>query len=355
MANKHKVLIIDDSPLVRKLLTEIINSSDNLEVVGTAADPIIARDKIKELNPDVLTLDIEMPRMDGITFLRNLMRLRPMPVVMISTLTEKGAALTLEALELGAIDYLPKPKVDQANNINELAEDIIEKVSTAASAQVRQLDPDYVVKTKPIQMPSIGIPKVGHIIAIGASTGGTEAIKEVLVQIPPESPPIVLAQHIPESFSSSFAARLNDCCAITVYEATHNQIVEQGCAYLAPGDQHLTLQKAGNGYVCKLNKNEKVSRHRPSVTVLFESVANQCKGNATGAILTGMGGDGAAGLLLMKQAGCTTLGQDKKTCVVYGMPKVAEELGAVDEQVPLNRIAARLLHHATSHAKKSDN
>ncbi|MBV1959330.1 MAG: chemotaxis response regulator protein-glutamate methylesterase [Pseudomonadales bacterium] len=342
-----KVFIVDDSALIRALLTEILSKEDDIEVVGTAPDPLVARNKIKDTNPDVLTLDIEMPHMDGISFLKNLMRLRPMPVVMISTLTEKGAPATLEALALGAVDFVGKPKTDLNNNLHSFSEEITEKVRAAAQANVRALESTPVTRRA---APALSAPagkklyvKPGQLVAIGASTGGTEAIKTVLIELPENSPPFVLAQHIPANFSKSYAQRLDDNCAIAVFEAEHQQPIKPGCAYLAPGDFHLRVQKSHNEYICMLDQKEKESRHRPSVDALFNSVAGATKGHATGVLLTGMGADGAQGLLAMKKAGCMTLVQDEASSVVWGMPGSAVKINAHDEIVSLHKIAAKIM------------
>ncbi len=341
-----KVFIVDDSALIRALLTEILNKPEDIEVVGTAPDPLAARDKIKETNPDVLTLDIEMPHMDGISFLKNLMRLRPMPVVMISTLTEKGAPATLEALALGAVDFVGKPKTDLNNSMHSFGEEIVEKVRAASVANVRVLENTPRPSTAPVNKAVTGrnlYVKSGYLVAIGASTGGTEAIKTVLIDLPENSPPIVLAQHIPANFSASYAQRLDDNCAIKVYEAEHQQPILPGCAYLAPGDFHLRISKSHDGYTCLLDQKEKESRHRPSVDALFNSIAELGKGHAMAALLTGMGSDGAQGLLAMKKANCVTLVQDEASSVVWGMPGSAVKINAHSEIVSLHKMASKII------------
>lgn len=353
---KITVLVIDDSALVRQVLSEILNKDKDIEVIGTASDPLMAREKIKKLNPDVLTLDVEMPKMDGITFLSNLMRLRPMPVVMVSTLTEKGADITMEALELGAVDFVTKPKLDLANTIDAYSDELINKIKVAVNANVQARDK----RSSPARLDNVA-PKhdasaiidrstrlsnfktTDTIIAIGASTGGTEAIREVLEVMPPDTPGIVITQHIPEGFSTSFARRMDNLCAMKVYEAQDGQQVLPGHVYIAPGSQHLLLERSGARYICRLNDGPPVNRHKPSVDVLFRSVANCAGQNAIGAILTGMGDDGARGLKEMKEAGSPTLAQDEKTSVVWGMPGEAVKLGGVDRVLPLSKIAQELL------------
>ena len=346
------VLVVDDSALVRSLLSEMLASAPDIEVVGVAADAHAARDKIKRLNPDVLTLDVEMPRMDGITFLRNLMRLRPMPVVMVSSLTERGADVTLDALALGAVDYLPKPKIDLAATLQDYRDELVEKIRTAARASVRALDPQRIAPAPgPLHSADAVLPKAvaakplrttDRIIAIGASTGGTEAIKEVLTRLPPDCPGIVIAQHIPKAFSGPFARRMNDCCAVSVCEAQDGQQVLAGHAYIAPGDRHLLLVRDGARYVCRLDDGLPVNRHKPSVDVLFRSVAQSAGRNAIGALLTGMGKDGARGLREMLDSGSRTIAQDEATSVVWGMPGEAVALGAAQHVVPLDAVAARI-------------
>lgn len=340
---KTKVLIVDDSELIRQVLTEIISSSPDLEVVGTAEHPFEAREKIKQLNPDVLTLDVEMPKMDGISFLRNLMRLRPMPVVMISTLTAKGAPATLDALEIGAVDYISKPQGGGWNDLRAYAGLIQEKVRAAAKANVA--NKDLIVK-KEAEVSSIQPDaryRSSSVICIGSSTGGTEALKEVLLKMPTNCPPIVMAQHIPETFSATFAKRLNDTCDITVYEAKSGMPLEPGHAYLAPGDLHLTIRPKGTGFATALFDGEKVCGHRPSVDVLFQSVAKHIGKNAVGAILTGMGVDGAQGLKDIQDIGGTTIAQDEATSVVWGMPGAAVKMNAAQKVLPINRIRDALL------------
>lgn len=349
-----KTLIIDDSALIRKVLSELLSADPAIEVIGTACDPYAAREKIRSLNPDVLTLDIEMPRMDGITFLENLMRLRPMPVIMVSTLTQKGADITLRALELGAIDFISKPKLDVANGLKEYATEMIEKIKVAAAATVRPLQRQTV---KPVEISKklsadavLAKKSAVHrlqttekIIAIGASTGGTEAIKEVLMALPVTSPGVVIAQHIPEAFSGPFAQRMDGVSALKVVEVSKTQQILPGHAYIAPGNRHLIVVRNGARYLCQLDDGPSVNRHKPSVDVLFRSVANNVGGNAVGVILTGMGDDGAAGLQEIKEAGGGTLAQDEKTSVVWGMPGAAVKLGAANQVVPLPAVASSIM------------
>ncbi|WP_448100773.1 protein-glutamate methylesterase/protein-glutamine glutaminase [Luteibacter jiangsuensis] len=348
---KVRVLIVDDSALVRKVLTAMLESDPGIEVVGTAADPLIARDKIKQLNPDVLTLDVEMPRMDGLTFLDNLMRLRPMPVVMVSTLTEKGADVTLRALELGAVDFFTKPSADLANTFMEHAPEICAKVRLAAGAKPRERATVTRLDVAPRLSADAVLPRAQtagtrggtRIIAIGASTGGTEAIRVVLEAMPPTAPPIVITQHIPAAFSGPFAARMDSCSAMRVCEARDGQPIQPGHAYIAPGSQHLLVMWDGARHVCRLHDGPPVNRHKPSVDVLFRSMAASVGAATIGCLLTGMGDDGARGLGELKEAGAPTLVQDEASSVVWGMPGSAWKAGAAGEMLPLDAIAARLL------------
>ena len=342
---KTRVLIIDDSALVRSLLTEIINRESDLEAIGAAPDPLVAREMIRALNPDVLTLDIEMPKMDGLDFLERLMRLRPTPVVMVSTLTERGAEATLRALELGAVDFVAKPRLGIAAGLTALGQDICDKIRVAARARMRRhvaTAPGTPVQNKP-KLSSFSRLSTEKLVVIGASTGGTEAIREVLQQLPPDSPAVLITQHMPAGFTRSFAARLNGLCRITVSEAVDGERVIPGHAYIAPGDRHMRLAKSGANYLIALDDGPQVNRHRPSVEVLFKSVAVLAGPNALGVMLTGMGGDGARAMLEMKQAGSFNIAQDEATCVVYGMPREAIACGAVDAILPLHEIAAHLL------------
>jgi len=345
---KIRVLIIDDSLLVRKILTEILNSSPDIEVVGSAEDPIVARDLIKQLNPDVLTLDIEMPHMDGITFLRNLMRLRPTPVVMISTLTEKGAEVTLEALTIGAVDFIPKPKVDVANTLNIYADEIITKVKMAARANVKNIAarvaPRIIEPTTTASITSRRqLSATNKIIALGSSTGGTEAIKTVVKDLPGDTPAILITQHLPAAFSLSFVKHIDLVTDMKASIPTHGQVVEPGHIYLAPGDRHMFVIKDVNRYIIQLSDAEPVNRHKPAVDVLFNSVAKCAGANAVAVLLTGMGADGAAGMNEMHNAGAKTIIQDEQSSVVWGMPGAAFKLGCADHVVPLDKVADKIL------------
>ena len=345
-----RVLIVDDSAVVRQILTEILSRDPSIEVVGSAADPLLARDKIKRLNPDVMTLDVEMPRMDGLAFLENVMRLRPMPVVMISSLTERGADTTLQALALGAVDFVSKPKLDVASGLQAYADEIIAKVKTAAKARVRPLArtsaPRTGLDTTLPAPPALRFRTTDRLIAIGASAGGTEALRVVLEQMPADAPAIVLTQHIPAGFSRAFAERLDRHSAMAVREASDGEGILPGHAYLPPGDRHLRVIRDGARWRCRIDDGAPVNRHRPAVDVLFRSVAQNAGANAVAAILTGMGDDGARGLLELRQAGAATLVQDEATSVVWGMPGAAYRLGAAQEVLPLARIAGRLLELA---------
>ncbi|MCP5150001.1 MAG: chemotaxis response regulator protein-glutamate methylesterase [Ectothiorhodospiraceae bacterium] len=353
MNNKIRVLVVDDSALVRKLLTRILDEDPGIEVVGNAPDPYVARDKIKALSPDVLTLDVEMPRMDGITFLRNLMRLRPMPVVMISSLTEQGADVTLEALEVGAVDFITKPALDVAHGLDEYARDIVAKVKMAArvppgalARKARRLAAVTTEPGSPPPPPSRRLRTTDRVLAIGASTGGTEAIRAVLERLGPDCPGTVIAQHIPLAFSASFAARLDRMCPLSVKQADDGDPIIPGHAYVAPGDSHLMVVRDGARYRCKLSQEAPVNRHRPSVDVLFDSVARNVGPNAIGVILTGMGADGARGLKSMRDNGAPTVAQDASTSVVWGMPGEAVKMDAASHVLPLADIPTRLLELA---------
>ncbi len=353
MSRKIRVVVVDDSALVRSLLSEIINRQRDMECIGTANDPLVAREMIREMNPDVITLDVEMPRMDGIDFLGRLMRLRPMPVVMISTLTERGAEVTMKALELGAIDFVAKPRVGLASGLNDLATQIVDKIRVAAVAQVRRAAPRdasaaHSASGAGAAGPAVPTSLLGRLsteklICIGASTGGTEAIKEVLVHMPADSPGIVITQHMPPGFTTSFAARLNGLCQITVKEASNGERILPGHAYIAPGGTQFHVARSGANYVAVVDDAPPVNRHKPSVEVLFKSAAAVVGRNAFGIMLTGMGNDGAAAMREMKDAGSYNYVQDEATCIVFGMPREAIAHGAADEVLPLGQIAPALV------------
>ncbi|WP_322103786.1 chemotaxis response regulator protein-glutamate methylesterase [Paraburkholderia sp. J41] len=365
---KIKVLCVDDSALIRSLMTEIINSQPDMTVVATAPDPLVARELIKQHNPDVLTLDVEMPRMDGLDFLEKLMRLRPMPVVMVSSLTERGNEITLRALELGAVDFVTKPKVGIRDGMLEYSEKLADKVRAAARARVRahhaapaahagagagthaQTGHAHGAATASAPAPMVNNPLLSteKLIIVGASTGGTEAIREVLQPLPPDAPAVLIAQHMPPGFTKSFAQRLNGLCRITVKEAEHGERVLPGHAYIAPGHAHLLLARSGANYIAHLSDDPPVNRHRPSVDVLFRSAATHAGKNAIGVILTGMGRDGAAGLLEMRRAGAYTLAQDEASCIVFGMPREAIALGAADEVAALGDMSRRVMTRLAS-------
>ena len=358
MSKKIRVIVVDDSALVRSLLAEIINRQSDMECIGTANDPLIAREMIRELNPDVITLDVEMPRVDGIDFLGRLMRLRPMPVVMISTLTERGAEVTMKALELGAVDFVSKPRVGLANGLNELATQIVDKIRVAAVAQVRRAPrvpapvrtaagaANAAASSAAPASPSmslLGRLSTEKLIFIGASTGGTEAIKEILVNLPADCPAIVITQHMPPGFTTSFAARLNSLSQITVKEASHGERILPGHAYIAPGGKQFHISRSGANYVAVVDDGPAVNRHKPSVEVLFKSGAALVGRNAYGIMLTGMGNDGAAAMREMKDAGSYNYVQDEASCIVFGMPREAIAHGAADEVLPLTQIAPALI------------
>ncbi|CAK0769888.1 protein-glutamate methylesterase/protein glutamine deamidase [Gammaproteobacteria bacterium] len=344
-----KVLVVDDSALIRCVLTEIINREHDMMVVGTAADPYQAREKIKALEPDVLTLDVEMPRMDGLDFLERLMRLRPMPVVMVSSLTERNSEVTFRALELGAVDVVSKPRLDIRRGMEDYAQEITDKIRAAAVARFRpRVSLDTPAATHARSESSRPMWQTSErVIVIGASTGGTEAIKEILLRMPPDAPAILITQHMPPGFTRPFAERLNRLCPIQVQEAIHGERALPGHAYIAPGDAHLMVRRSGADYVLSLSQDPPINRHRPSVDALFHTAAVAVGRNAIGVILTGMGKDGAAGMLELKKNGAYTLGQDETTCIVYGMPREAFLLGGVDEQVPLLDIASKVLNYLT--------
>ncbi len=338
---KIKVLIVDDSAIVRKILAEELAKYPDIEVVGVAPDPYVARDKIVTLKPDVLTLDIEMPRMDGLTFLRKLMRYYPLPTIIVSSLTPKGGKLTLEALDIGAVDVIAKPGA--AYTVGDMSVHLVEKIRAASRVRLsKHENPDTAVRgeSEPIK----ALAQTSHkVIAIGASTGGTEALKQVLMKMPPNSPGIIIVQHMPANFTTAFAERLNGLCQITVKEAADNDSVTTGTALLAPGNYHMILRRSGARYYVEIKTGPMVHHQRPAVDVLFKSTAKYAGPNSIGVILTGMGSDGAEGLLEMKKMGAATIAQDEKTCVVFGMPKEAIKLNAVDHVLPIDQIAAQIV------------
>ena len=350
MPKKTSVLIVDDSAVMRAVLAEMINTAADLEVVGVAPDASVAREMIKALNPDVLTLDVHMPKMDGLEFLDRLMRLRPMPVVMVSSFTEAGSETTLRALELGAVDFIGKPRAENARRMEEYAEELCDKIRAAKGARLRRQ-----VTNRPTVMPSSTTSSIqpasqavrgnasGKIIFVGASTGGTEALKDFLMGFPADCPPTLIVQHMPETFTLSFARRLDSLCAPRVIESQGNEKIEPGTVYIAPGHSHMQIRRSAVGYSTELLSTPPVNRHRPAVDVLFDSAASIVGRQAVGVILTGMGKDGAQGLLRMREAGARTFGQDEASCVVYGMPREAFLIGAVEEQSPLEEMARRVL------------
>lgn len=355
---KITVLCVDDSALIRSLMTEIINSQPDMTVVATASDPLVARDLVKQHNPDVMTLDVEMPRMDGLEFLEKLMRLRPMPVLMVSSLTERGSEAALRALELGAIDFVTKPRLGIRDGLLSYTDLIAGKIRIAAAARLLPTKRPAqgggaaaVVDAPMLRSPLLSTEK---LIIIGASTGGTEAIREVLQPLPPDSPGILIAQHMPAGFTHSFAQRLNGLCRIAVSEAVHGERILPGHAYIAPGGFHLSLTRSGANYVAHVDQEAPVNRHRPSIDVLFDSAAKHAGKNAIGVILTGMGRDGAEGLLRMRQAGAHTVAQDEASCVVFGMPREAIALGAATEVASLPEISQRVMTHLRSFGERAN-
>ena len=360
MNKKISVVVVDDSALVRGLLTEIIDRQPDMHCVGAAADPLQAREMIRNLNPDVITLDIEMPRMDGLDFLQRLMRLRPMPVVMVSTLTDRGADVTLRALELGAVDFVSKPKIGVADGLRQLGLDITDKIRTAAKARVHRLAAPAstaessaatgTAPAKPAAVAPLGRLSTEKIIFIGASTGGTEATRELLIKLPPDSPAVMITQHMPPGFTKSYAARLNGLCRIRVAEAVDGERVLPGHAYIAPGGFHLSVERSGANYVARVLNGEPVNRHKPSVEVLFDSAARVVGRNALGVMLTGMGADGAKAMRGMRDAGSFNLAQDEASCVVFGMPREAIAHGAAHEVLPLAQLAPRLIEWLRANA-----
>jgi len=345
------VIVVDDSALVRGLLAEIINRQPDMTCIGAAADPLVAREMIRNLDPDVITLDVEMPRMDGLDFLSRLMRLRPMPVVMVSTLTERGAEVTLRALELGAVDFVAKPKIGVADGLRRLGDDITEKIRAASRATVRRLAPAAPAAGGGAAAPvSLGRLSTEKIVFIGASTGGTEATREVLVRLPADAPAVMITQHMPPGFTRSYAARLNTLCRIRVAEANDGERVLPGHAYIAPGGLHLSVERSGANYIARVRDGEPVNRHKPSVEVLFRSAARVVGPNALGVMLTGMGADGARAMKELRDAGSYNIVQDEASCVVFGMPREAIAQGAAHEVLPVTQIGPRLIERLRSTA-----
>src|SRR3954471_16128897 len=346
-----RVLIVEDSPVMQRLLADLIGRGPDLEVVGVASDPYEARELVKALKPDVMTLDVEMPRMDGITFLERLMRLHPMPVVMVSSLTERDAEASMRALELGAVDVIAKPRAADGQALAEFGVSIADKLRGAARAALSPSVDRKPAAPRTLEGPADRRQLEGQLIAIGASTGGTEAVREILQRLPREVPPILVVQHMPEMFTRMFAKRLDDQCSLAVCEALDRQKLEPGHAYVAPGNWHLCVRRSGKGFEARIEQTEPVNRHRPSVDVLFESVASSVGGGATAAVLTGMGGDGAGGLRKIKAAGGYTLAQDEASCVVFGMPKIAIETGCVDRVAAPASIAESIMHRIREGAR----
>jgi len=337
MNKQISVLIVDDSALIRDMLTELLAHEPDITVVGTAIDPYDAREKIKLLNPDVLTLDVEMPKMDGISFLERIMTLRPMPVVMVSTLTGKGTDIAVAALQIGAVECIAKPTARSEEELNNFSRELCYKIRTAAASRVRAYkQPVTRVKSVP---PFRARKDAPAFIAIGASTGGVESLTEVLVHLPKETPPIVISQHMPAGFTASFAKRVSALCEINMQEAVDKMPLQMGVAIIAPGGKQMFVERSAGRLVCRVTDDAPVNNHKPSVDVLFDSVAEVAGSEALGIILTGMGKDGTKGLLHMRQAGAHTIGQDEASCVVYGMPRVAYEIGAVAQVVTLSAVA----------------
>ena len=340
--SRIRVLIVDDSAIVRKIFSEELSKYPDIEVVGVAPDPFVARDKIISLKPDVITLDIEMPRMDGLTFLKKLMKYYPLPTIIVSSLTPKGGKLTLEAMDIGAVDVIAKP--GSSYSVSDMSAQLAEKIRAASRVQMVKRETRDVAEGLGDAEPIRSLAQTSNkVIAIGASTGGTEALKKVLIKMPPNSPGIVIVQHMPANFTTAFAARLNDLCQISVKEAQDNDSVTPGMALLAPGNYHMILRRSGARYYVEVKTGPMVHHQRPAVDILFKSTAKYAGANAIGVILTGMGSDGAEGLLEMKKAGASTIAQDEKSCVVFGMPKEAIKLGAADKTVPLDLIASEII------------
>jgi len=346
MKNRIKVLVVDDSAVVRKVFREELSREKDIEVIGTAPDPYVARDKIVKLQPDVVTLDIEMPRMDGITFLKKLIRYYPLPVIIVSSLTRNGGRLAMEALSLGALEVISKPS--SAYSVGEMSVQLIDKIRAVAGVKVesrRKRPSDKIIQAK---IPSKALSRTTNkVIAIGASTGGTEALKVVLKGMPPNAPGTLVVQHMPAHFTTSFAERLNEMSAMTIKEAEDGDSLINGVALIAPGNYHMLLRRSGAKYYVMVKKGPLVNHQRPAVDVLFHSVASYAGSNAVGVILTGMGSDGAHGLLKMKEAGARTVAQDEKSCIIFGMPKEAIQLGAAEKVVPLGNIANEALNLIT--------
>ena len=344
-----RVVVVDDSALARKLLCAMLGADRGIEVVGVASDPLTARTVIRTTNPDVITLDVEMPHMDGVTFLEQIMRLRPTPVLMVSSLTDEGADVTLRALELGAVDFVTKPTIDIARGLEDKRGELIAKVKAAAASQPRAL-----ALTAPPPAPAPAFRTTDRIVAIGASTGGVDALRRIVCALPADGPAVCVVQHMPSGFTRRFAERLNAAAQVTVVEAQDGQRCLPGHVYIAPGDLHLRLARSGGQYQCRVTDDAPIGGHRPSVDALFRSVAAQAGTNAVGVILTGMGNDGAAALRLMREAGARTLGQDAASCVVYGMPKAAAAAGATEAELPIDEIAATIVRlcNATDSQKR---
>lgn len=338
---KIRVLIVDDSAIVRKIFSEELSKFPDIEIVGVAPDPFVARDKIVRLKPDVITLDIEMPRMDGLTFLKKLMKHYPLPVVIVSSLTQKGGEMTLEAMDIGAVEVIGKP--GGSYTVGNMSAQLADKIRAASRVRMTK-ESLKEVSAHPKSGSMKALARTSNkVVAIGASTGGTEALKNVLSKMPPNSPGIIVVQHMPANFTTAFAERLNGLCQITVKEARNNDSVNTGGALLAPGNFHMILRRSGSRYYVEVKDGPMVHHQRPAVDVLFKSTAKYAGANSIGAILTGMGADGAQGLLEMKQAGAKTIAQDEKSCVVFGMPKEAIKLGAADKVVPLDQVAEEIV------------
>ncbi len=349
LRRRIRVVVVDDSALARQLISRLLRSDPDIEVVGIASDPYSARNIIKSTNPDVVTLDVEMPNMDGISFLEKIMRLRPMPVVMVSSLTLRGAEITLQALELGAVDFVTKPALDVERGLDGKREELVAKVKAASQARIKPLGQPYgTVAPAPLPARTGPLRGTDSIVAIGSSTGGVDALRQIICALPPDSPAVLITQHMPAGFTARFAERLDGLAQVRVRQAEDGQRVLPGHVYIAPGDKHLRLTRSGAQYHCRLGDDAPVGGHKPSVDVLFQSVASVAGGKSVGVILTGMGRDGASGLKAMRQAGARTLGQDEQSCVVYGMPKAAFNDGAVETEYPIQQMAAAILDRVQS-------